>query len=100
MIENMFDLEEADLEAIQRDTYQIYRECLDPRGKGFVTRDDIRALSQETLKEIARRSEAPHGPVAGSPADRGAASKFRMEEQANEYDDDERESDKEGRDEL
>lgn len=100
MIENMFDLEEADLEAIQRDTYQIYREFLDPRGKGFVTRDNIRALSQETLKEIARRSEAPHGPVAGSPADRGAASKFRMKEQANEYDDDERESDKEGRDEL
>ena len=77
----MFELDDDDIQAIQRDPIQIYRELLDPNSKGFVTRDDIKALSQDTLKEVARRSEAPHGPVAGSPEDRGGAYKFRGEKE-------------------
>ena len=100
MIEDMFELEEEDVEAIQRDTNQVYREFLDPSGKGFVTRDDIRALSQDTLKAIARRTEPPHGPVAGSPADRGGAYKFMAEKEAREDDEVLREREGEGRDEL
>lgn len=92
----MFELDEDDIESIQRDTYEIYHEFLDPDGKGFVTRDDIKALSQDTLKQIARRSEAPHGPVAGTPGDRGAAYKLRMESKAET----ERDTENEGRDEL
>ena len=100
MIENIFVLEEEDIEAIRRDTYQIYREFLDPDGKGYVTRDDIKALSQDTLKEITRRSEAPHGPVAGAPDDRGGEYKFRAKNEANQGEEDGRENEKEGRDEL
>ena len=100
MIEGMFELEEDDVVAIQRDTDQIYREFLDPSGKGFVTRDDIKALSQDTLKAIARRTEAPHGPVAGSPADRGGAYKFGKEKEAREDDEVLREKVGERRDEL
>jgi len=88
----MFELDEEDVEHIQRDTSEIFHEFLDPEGKGFITRDDIRALSQDTLKQIARRSEAPHGPVAGAPGDLGGASKFRMDSKA--------ETDNERKDEL
>ena len=78
----MFELEEEDVEDMQRDTMEIFHEFLDPEGKGFITRDDIKALSQDTLKQIARRSEAPHGPVAGAPGDLGGASKFRVDSKA------------------
>lgn len=83
MIEDMFELEEDDIESIQRDTNEIYHNFLDPDGKGFITRDGIKALSQDTLKQIVRRCEAPHGPVAGAPGDQGAAYKLRMDTKAN-----------------
>lgn len=82
MIEDLFELDEDDVESIQRDTFEIFHEFLDPDGKGFITRDDIKALSQDTLKQIARRSEAPHGPVAGAPGDLGGAFKLRMDSKA------------------
>ena len=90
----MFELDEEDVESIQRDTFEIFREFLDPEGKGFITRDDIKALSQDTLKQIARRSEAPHGPVAGAPGDLGGASKLRLDSKA------EQDTENERRDEL
>ena len=82
MIEDLFELDEEDVEIIHRDTIEIFNEFLDPEGKGFITRDDIKALSQDTLKQIARRSEAPHGPVAGAPGDQGGASKLRTDSKA------------------
>lgn len=82
MIEDLFELDEDDVESIQRDTFEIFHEFLDPDGKGFITRDDIKVLSQDTLKQIARRSEAPHGPVAGAPGDLGGAFKLRMDSKA------------------
>ncbi|XP_020631250.1 uncharacterized protein LOC110068214 [Orbicella faveolata] len=82
IIEDLFELDEEDVEDMQRDTLEIFHELLDPEGKGFITRDDIKALSQDTLKQIARRSEAPHGPVAGAPGDLGGASKLRMDSKA------------------
>ena len=93
----MFEMDEHDLQAIQRDTNKIYREFLDPRGKGYVTREEIKALSQDLLKEIARRTEPPHGPVAGTPEDRGGAYKASLEKKA---DQNEQEIEDEGRDEL
>lgn len=78
----MFELDEEEVELIQRDTFGIFNEFLDPEGKGFITRDNIKALSQDTLKQIARRSEAPHGPVAGAPGDLGGASKLRTDSKA------------------
>jgi len=92
----LFELDEEDEESIQRDTSEIFHEFLDPDGKGFITRDDIKALSQDTLKQIARRSEAPHGPVAGAPGDLGGASKLRMVNQAES----EQDRENERRDEL
>ncbi|XP_068724814.1 uncharacterized protein [Montipora capricornis] len=100
MIEDWFELDDDDIEAIQRDTTEIYRQFLDPSGKGFVTPDDIRVLSQDSLKKIVRRSEAPHGPVAGSPEDRGGAYKLRKEKEGSEDEDDEQEREPELRDEL
>lgn len=97
VIEDMFEMDEHDLQAIQRDTNKIYREFLDPSGKGYVTREEIKALSQDTLKEIARRTEPPHGPVAGAPDDRGGAYKASLEKDA---DQNEREIEVEGKDEL
>ena len=93
----MFEMDEHDLQAIQRDTHKIYREFLDPSGKGYVTREEIKALSQDTLKEIARRTEPPHGPVAGASDDRGGAYKASLEKDA---DQNEQEIEVEGRDEL
>ena len=100
MIEDWSELDDDDIEAIQRDTTEIYRQFLDPSGKGFVTPDDIRVLSQDSLKKIVRRSEAPHGPVAGSPEDRGGAYKLRKEKEGSEDEDDEQEREHEVRDEL
>lgn len=82
LINDLFELDEEEVELIQRDTFGIFNEFLDPEGKGFITRDDIKALSQDTLKQIARRSEAPHGPVAGAPGDLGGASKLRTDSKA------------------
>ena len=92
----MFELDEEDVEVIQRDTFKIFHEFLDPDGKGFITRDDIKALSQDTLKHITRRTEAPHGPVAGEPGDLGGASKLGMVSKAE----NERDTENERRDEL
>lgn len=101
MIENLFELDEDDIQAIQRDTTQIYREFLDPKGKGYVTHDDIKALPLDTLKKILRRCEAPHGPLAGSENDRGGAYKFRTAgRKGSEDENDERQREEVKKDEL
>ena len=74
-LENIFELDDIDEEHLQRDTNQVFREFLDPNNKGYVTRDDIKALSQESLKEIARRTEAPHGPIAWEPGNEEGANR-------------------------
>lgn len=98
LIEDIFTLDEETMELIQRDTHEIFHTSLDPDGKGFLTRDDIRALSQETLKTIVRHCEEPHGPVAGAPGDRGAAYKLKIQTEAKQ--DKYKEQRKEDRDEL
>lgn len=98
LIEDIFTLDEEIIDLIQRDTYEIFHTLLDPVGKGFLTPDDIKALSQKTLKEIVRRCEEPHGPVAGAPGDKGAASKLKIQTEAEQDKHIERE--KEERDEL
>ena len=98
LIEDIFTLDEETMELIQRDTHEIFHTLLDPDGKGFLTRDDIRALSQETLKTIVRHCEEPHGPVAGAPGDRGATYKLKIQTEAKQ--DKYKEQRKEDRDEL
>lgn len=101
MIENEFELDEEDVQAIQRDTTQVYREFLDPKGKGYITQDDIKALSQDALKKVLRQCEAPHGPVAGSEDDQGGANKFRTAGRKSiEEDNDERQTEEVKKDEL
>lgn len=101
MIENEFELDEEDVQAIQRDTTQVYREFLDPKGKGYITQDDIKALSQDALKKVLRQCEAPHGPVAGSEDDQGGANKFRTAgRKSMEEDNDERQTEEVKKDEL
>ena len=101
MIENEFELDEEDVQAIQRDTTQVYREFLDPKGKGYITQDDIKALSQDALKKVLRQCEAPHGPVAGSEDDKGGTNKFRTAGRKSiEEDNDERQTEEVKKDEL
>lgn len=98
LVEDIFTLDEDIIDLIQRDTPEIFHTLLDPAGRGFLTRDDIKALSQETLKTIVRHCEEPHGPVAGAPGDKGAASKLKTLTEAEQ--DKHIERGKEKRDEL
>ena len=46
------------------DARNVFRNYLDAEGKGYLTRQDIVNISKESLKNIARKIDPPHGPIA------------------------------------
>ena len=52
-----------DKDKLSEDPIQIFHEHLDTEGKGFLTKQDILGIPQETLKIVARLIDPPHGPV-------------------------------------
>ena len=52
---------------------EIFDDIIDPEGKGYFTKEDVKNMSVERLKDIARAVDVPHGPVAGTDEDEGLA---------------------------
>lgn len=55
---------EHDKDDLSGDPRRIFDQYLDTEGKGFLTKQDILKISQETLKTVARLVDPPHGPEA------------------------------------